>query len=192
MLVGNYARLRILDSTDADYVRRLRNSPAVVSRFQYRHFISDVQQQGFVRSLAESTSQVYFVAERLPGGEPFGVYFAREIDHRNQRADNGVFLDESMSGTGVEAFEGAFLLLDYEFRYLNLRKVCAEVLSDNPRALRFNAALGMRQEGVRRDHLFYDGRFHDLVELALFRDDFYDRPTPVMRMFLADREKEAS
>ena len=188
MLLGNYVRLRIMDSTDAEYVRRLRNSPAIARHFQSRHFISDLQQQAFVRSLAESSAHQYFVAEALPEDVPFGVYSVGDIDHRNQRADLGVFLDETAGLTGVEAFEGAFLLLDYQFRYLNLHKVCAEVLAENTRALRFNHGLGMQKEAVRRRHLYYDGAFHDLVLLALFRDDFYARPTPIMQQFLARSE----
>jgi RimJ/RimL family protein N-acetyltransferase len=184
MLVGKHVRLRTVDLADAEYIRNLRNRPEIVSQFQHRHFINDEQQSAFMQSLLNSKEHLYFIAESLPKLTPFGVYFVRHIDHRNQRGENGVFLDPDRHETGVEAIEAAFLLLKYEFEYLNLEKIVAEVLAQNTRALRFNEALGMIREGVRRKHVFFDGEHHDLVLFALFRDDFFQHPTPLIRSFL--------
>lgn len=181
MLIGTHVRLRVMDSTDGEYVRRLRNHPEIVKHFQSRQFISDVQQMAFVSTLKDSSDQLYFIAEMNSNDQPFGVYSIRRIDHRNQRAENGVFLEPDSPATGVESLEAAFLLLQYEFQYLNLRKILADVLSTNRRAIRFNEALGFQLEGVRREHVFYDGLFHDLREYSLFRDDFYKSPTPAIR-----------
>ncbi|MBC7967362.1 MAG: GNAT family N-acetyltransferase [Fuerstia sp.] len=188
MLVGKNVRLRILDSTDTEYMRRLRNSPDVIRGFQWRNFISDVRQAAFYESVSVSSEQMYFIAESLHEAQPFGVYFIRNLDHRNQRGENGVFLDPQRTTTGVESIEAAFLLLEYEFTYLNLHKVCAEVLSENTRAIRFNEAIGMQCEGVLRQHVYYDGAFRDLSQFCLFRDDFLNRPTPVIRSLLATRK----
>lgn len=184
MLVGKFARLRIVDLSDGEYIRGLRNHPEIVSRYQHRHFINDQQQSEFMQSLLNSKEHIYFIAESLPALNPFGVYFVRNIDHRNQRGENGVFLDPDRNETGVEAVEAAYLLLKYEFEYLNLQKIVGEVLAQNARALRFNESLGMIREGVRRKHVYFDGELHDLVLFALFRDDFFQNPTPTIRKFL--------
>lgn len=185
MLAGTYARLRIMESTDADYVRRLRNRPEIMSQFQNRHFISDLAQTAFVHSLAGSKEHLYFIAESTADQRPFGVCFVRNIDHRNQSGENGIFLDPDRSSSGIEAFEAIYLLLSYEFGYLNLQKVMGEVLASNARAIRFNEMIGMQREGIRRRHVFVDGRFEDLIQFALFRDEFYGNPTSAMRRFLA-------
>jgi RimJ/RimL family protein N-acetyltransferase len=189
MLCGTYACLRVLDAADAEYVRALRNAPAVARWFQSRHFISDLAQKAFVEALAQTTSRMYFIAEKLPAHAPFGVVCLQEIDHRNQRAEVGFFLDEAGGATGVETFEAAWLLLEYAFGYLNLHKVWAEVLPENTRGIRFEEGLGMTPEAVRPRHLFYDGAFHDLLLYCLFRADFYARPGPALRLFRRDREE---
>jgi diamine N-acetyltransferase len=183
MLVGRYTRLRVMDSTDAEYVRRLRNSPAVARNFQARYFISDVQQASFVKALAEGRTHLFFIGEPAEGGAPFGVFCMQNIDYRNQRGESGIFLNDEAAGDGVRAFEGIFLLLDYCFRYLNLRKVSGEVLPENTRAVRFNGGIGMQMEAVRRRHVYYDGDFHDLLIYSIFREDFYSRPTKIMQAF---------
>jgi diamine N-acetyltransferase len=186
MLVGKFARLRIMDSTDGEYVRALRNSPHVMRRFHYRYFISDLQQREFVQDASRRRTQIIFIAERIDDGKPFGVYDIKEIDYRNQHGEWGVFLEERDLGDGVPAFEAAVLLLDYAFGYLNLHKLAGELLADNQRAIRFDQGLGMQLEGVRKQHVFYDGRFHDLLQYALFREDFYGNPTPAVAALLAE------
>ena len=188
MIPGTYVRLRRMDSADAEFVRALRNSPQVVRNFQHRHFITDIQQRTFVESLATSTTQMYFIAEDVDGEQPFGVYSYKNIDHRNQIAEWGLFTDERATSRRVAAFEAAFLLLDYGFQYLNLRKVVGEVLAENKRAIRFDKGLGMKLEGVKREHVFYDGAFHDVLLFALFRDDFNNNPTSHVRMLRASRK----
>jgi len=190
MLEGQFTRLRSLNLADAEWVRRLRTSPAVMRAFQYRYPITDVQQEEFVRGLAGNREQFYFVAEDPVVGKPFGVCSIHQIDYRNQRADCGIFWDADVAGGEIAAFEAAFLLRDYAYSYLNLQKICAELLPDNVRAIRFNEAIGMTREATRRRHLFYDGQFHDLLLYAQFRDDFYNRPTRVIQMFLAAKSRK--
>jgi RimJ/RimL family protein N-acetyltransferase len=172
MLEGSLVRLRVADSTDADYVRRLRNAPGVASRFQDRWFISDERQAKFMAHISETKDTLLLIAEDKATGKPFGVYTLMRIDHRNQRADTGVFLDEAQTPSGMHPLEGACLLFDYAFNYLNLRKLCAEVLADNARALRYNEALGFVVEGTLKEHVFYDGALRDLVLIGLFAPAF--------------------
>lgn len=182
MLFGQYARLRIMDSTDGEYVRALRNSPEV-SRWLLERcfFISDIQQREFVDRAAKAAGQMFFIAEDIQHNRPFGVYSLKDIDHRNQRAELGIFLEPKAAANGVVPFEAAVLVLDYAFNYLNLHKIVGEVLEENRRAIRLDEGLGMRVEGVRRKHAFYGGCFHDLILYALFREDFLERPTDGVR-----------
>ena len=186
MLFGQCARLRIMDSSDGEYVRALRNSPEV-SRWLLERcfFISDIQQREFVERAAKDARNLFFIAEDIQRRKPFGVYSLKEIDHRNQRAELGIFLEPKAASSGVVVFEAAVLALDYGFGYLNLHKIVGEVVEENHRAMRLNEGLGMRVEGVRRKHSFYGGSFHDLTLFALFRADFVERPTDGVKLVRA-------
>lgn len=192
MLVGEYVRLRVADLSDSEFIRRLRNAPHVVREFQYRHFLSDLQQQKFIESLAGDATKIVFVAEEIETGRPFGVYYFTHIDHRNQRANAGIFTDLDKAGNAAQVYEGLFLFYDYAFGYLNLHKLTAEVLPENHRGIRMNESVGMQREGVLQDHAFFDGGFHDVACYALFRDDFYERPTRSMAHFQKRRQSNQS
>jgi RimJ/RimL family protein N-acetyltransferase len=190
MLEGQFTRLRPVDLADAEWMRRLRTSPAVMDAFQYRYPITDLQQEEFIRKLSVDREQFYFVAEDPGSAQRFGVCSLHRIDYRNQRAECGIFWDPEATGGEIAAFEAGFLIRDYAYSYLNLHKMSAELLPDNARAIRFNEALGMTLEATRKRHLYYDGEFHDLLLYAQFRDDFYNRPTQVIQMFLAAKSRK--
>ena len=118
---------------------------------------------------------------------------SHQIDYRNQRAECGIFWNGETTGGEIAAFEAGFLIRDYAYSYLNLQKMsrrncfrttCARSVSNGSR-LRDDAR--GRRAGC---HLYYDGQFHDLSLYAQFRDDFYDRPTRVVQMFLAAKSRK--
>ena len=191
MIEGKYTRVRVIDSTDAEYVRKLRNSPQILQFYQDRYFVSDVQQRIFLESLADNKHRIFYVGEDKETGQRFGVFCYQHIDYRSQRAEGGQFLDPELHSYAIHAFEASFLLLDYGFQYLNLQKVTGEVLASNRPAIRYSEATGMKQEGLLKRHVFFDGGFRDVIVFGMFRDDFYNKPTKVMEMFFRERAERA-
>jgi len=138
------------------------------------------------RTLAEITEFFDNMAK-----DKSGVNFAIEVDgvfigdcglfHINQRsgtAELGIGIgDRSYQGKGYGR-EALTLLVDYGFRLLNLRKIWLETGADNERAIRSYQAVGFVLEGRQRAHVWSNGRYVDLVLMALFADDFAEtRPT---------------
>lgn len=63
------------------------------------------------------------------------------------------------------------LLLDYGFRVRNVRKIWLSVFGNNERAIRCYQSCGFVEEGRQRDHFWNDGRYVDLIYMAVFRPD---------------------
>ncbi len=72
-------------------------------------------------------------------------------------------------GYGREAIG---LLLDYAFRLHNYRKVSLSAKADNERALRCYRACGFVEEGRLREHEWSNGRYVDVVEMGVLRDEW--------------------
>jgi RimJ/RimL family protein N-acetyltransferase len=72
-------------------------------------------------------------------------------------------------GFGTDA---KMILLEYAFNTLNLRKICSDVISYNKRSLHYSLHCGYRIEGRRRKHVWRNGKFCDLIQLALFKEDW--------------------
>jgi RimJ/RimL family protein N-acetyltransferase len=63
-------------------------------------------------------------------------------------------------------------LLEHGFLKLNLHKVHCGTAATNEAMKRLALALGMQQEGVRREHLFLEGRWVDVIEFGVLRSEF--------------------
>jgi RimJ/RimL family protein N-acetyltransferase len=64
------------------------------------------------------------------------------------------------------------LLLEYAFRYRNLRKVSLSCGSHNERGQRCYRACGFVEEGRLRQQQWCDGRYVDCVYMGIFREDW--------------------
>jgi RimJ/RimL family protein N-acetyltransferase len=67
------------------------------------------------------------------------------------------------------------LLLDYAFRLQNIRRVYLSVNSTNERAIRSYLACGFVEEGRLRQHVWSDGRYIDLVQMGILRDEWQNQ-----------------
>jgi RimJ/RimL family protein N-acetyltransferase len=75
-------------------------------------------------------------------------------------------------GYGREAIR---LLLDYAFRYRNMRKVYLSTGSHNERALRCYRACGFVEEGRLRQQQWCAGEYIDVVYMGLLREEWQAR-----------------
>ena len=64
------------------------------------------------------------------------------------------------------------LLLNYAFNTLNLRKIVSRVVSFNRRSKAYSEKCGYKVEGVLKKDIFKDGEYHDLICMAVFKDDW--------------------
>ncbi len=71
-------------------------------------------------------------------------------------------------GYGTEATR---LVVDYAFDVVGLHRIGLEVFDFNPRARRVYEKCGFVREGLRRDALRWDGRWHDAVRMAILSTD---------------------
>jgi ribosomal-protein-alanine N-acetyltransferase len=74
----------------------------------------------------------------------------------------GYGIAERYQGHGL-MFEGASAAIDYAFRELNIHRIMANHLLDNPRSAKLLQRLGFVREGLAKDYLRIDGEWRDHV-----------------------------
>ena len=98
-----------------------------------------------------------------------------DIDHLNRHAFLGILigLEEYRSkGYGAEAIR---LLLNYGFNTLNLHNIMLSVHADNPRGISCFKKAGFQESGRRREWLFKDGKYIDIIYMDILAREFNDR-----------------
>ena len=93
------------------------------------------------------------------------------VDHLNQTAEIGLFIgnpEDKGKGYGQETVK---LLVDYGFRYLNLKNIMLKVFSGNERAIHTYQKCGFREFGRRTRCLYVDNQWNDEIYMEIMKND---------------------
>lgn len=74
-----------------------------------------------------------------------------------------------MRGMGF-AKEAAKLWIQYGITTLGLKKIYLNTLDTNIRNIKLNEELGFKVEGILRHEIFFDGKYHDVLRMALYKE----------------------
>lgn len=95
------------------------------------------------------------------------------ISERNKTGEYGILIGDKISWGKGYAKEATQAILDYCFsEKVGLRKITLGVVADNISALNLYKKLGFEQEGLYKQHAYHDGKWCDVVRMAIFNPDF--------------------
>ncbi len=106
---------------------------------------------------------------------PIGNCGFINIDWRSRSGEVGIFIGEKQlwnQGYGTDAMH---LLLQHGFNTLNLNRVALDVYATNIRAVRSYEKAGFVHEGRKRQAIFRDGKYIDLLQMSVLRQEWENR-----------------
>ena len=171
-LKGRKVNLRPVSKSDLLQITRWINDPEV--RFYLNAYLPQTEQdeEAWLEGLSKKKSSDIVLLIETVEGLPIGLMGIHQINWRDRVATTGALIGEKEcwgKGYGSEAKK---LLLNYTFNVLNLRKICSSVIFYNKRSLRYSLRCGYKEEGVLKQHIFRDGQYWDMIQLAIFRENF--------------------
>lgn len=170
-LSGKKVNLRPFSKDDVPAVTRWINDPEV------REFISmtfpqtEKQEEDWVSKLGDDDKNIALCIE-TKDGKPIGVMGIHNINWVHRHCTTGAVIGEKDywgKGYGTDA---KMYLLDYIFNTLNLNRVGSNVIAYNKRSLRYSLHCGYKIEGRRRKMIFKKGRYWDLIDLGVFKQEW--------------------
>ncbi len=103
-----------------------------------------------------------------PDDSPIGVLAYLDYHPGRRKAELRKLIGEpSMRGKGL-AREATQIWIRYGISALGLAKIYLSTLDSNIRNLRLNEDLGFKVEGLLRNEVFFDGRYHDVLRMGLW------------------------
>ena len=170
-LKGRRINLRLVTMDDAEDFATWINDPEI-SQYLSRGFPTDMKSEtNWVNSLYPSEKNIIFAIETAEG-ELIGNIGLHKIDYVSRSAITGTMIgNQNFHGKGYGS-EAKMLLLNYAFNTLNLRKINSEAISFNKRSVNYSLKCGYEIEGVRKKEIYKNGRYHDMVLLAVFKKNW--------------------
>ena len=101
-----------------------------------------------------------------------GLVSLRNIDFINRSAELHIMLGDTKNrGKGIGTF-AEIEILNHAFNNMNLNRIEAGVLESNTRMLKFCEKIGYKPEGVKRQSIYKNCKFVNMIMLAILKEEF--------------------
>lgn len=129
------------------------------------------QCRDYIASLSGARSTLVWAVYHLDDGVHIGNISLQGIDWLNRSAEIAFLFGETAYWGKGYAFDAAQLLIDHGFSCLNLRRIYCGTASGNQGMRRLAQKLGMHEEGCKREALYLQGTYQDIIEFGLLKSD---------------------
>ncbi len=113
-----------------------------------------------------------FAIETLEDEKYIGGCGINRLDWKNKVATVGIFIGDKDywgKGYGTDAMK---VLMKFIFEQMNINKIKLHVYAFNERAIKSYKKCGFTVEGVLRQELYRDGKYHDEYVMGILRDEY--------------------
>lgn len=174
MLKSSRLQFRKMNSEDIPMYHKWRNDMEVmISTNPLLDVYTLDETKDFVENIIrQSPSSKSYIIEESETKIAIGITSLINIDTKNQNAECIIDIGEKKhwgKGYGTEALS---ILLQYAFLELNLHRISLRVFSINEKAIHIYSKLGFVNEGVSRQSLYRNGKWHDIIHMGILKEEF--------------------
>ena len=179
-LKGKRARLRpITEEVDLPILYKWRNNLDSLYLWSVRRYpvTFDEFTEEFRHDL-ETDKHVQMIIESNSTKEPVGAIYSYDVNFIDGYCFVTIYVDSPYvrKGYGAEALP---LFVNYLFTYFNFYKIYMEVYGYNDISISGIQKAGFLEEGNFKEHRLYDGKRHNMLRFALYRNRL-----PYIRKFI--------
>jgi len=131
----------------------------------------------FVERLNRSTDQIVLAIVQAADHRHIGNVSLQQIDYISRSAEFAIVIGARACWGKGYSKEAARLLVDHGFHQLNLNRVYCGTAETNLPMQRLARFLGMQEEGRRRQAMFKDNKYLDVIEYGVLKDDYQRLPS---------------
>jgi ribosomal-protein-alanine N-acetyltransferase len=167
-----YFREVRLEDVDGAYYRWVNDHEVMLYLESRFHPTSKEQLRDYIILKSNDKCASFFAIVLKEGDRHIGNITLGPINWVHRLSDLGILIGEKEywgHGYATEAFR---LLAAYAFEGLNLHKLTAGCYGRNGASAKALTNAGFTIEGIRKNHLFIDGKYEDLVLLGLCQEEF--------------------
>lgn len=178
MIKGKRVLLRAIEDNDISSIVDWRNDPEIYKFFYEHEPLSLTAQKIWLEKHMSHQDERMWIIEVIDSSSAVGTVGLVDIDWRNRKAEWGRFFIGSPLyygkgyGSEVEA-----IILRYFFDHMNMNRLQCTVFTDNTNVIDLHNKFGFKQEGLYKQYIFKDGVYHDVVYLAMLREDYLSGAT---------------
>lgn len=169
---GLLVRLRPQNvETDFDQVMKWVNDPEITKFLKINPPITREDEMQYFQSKVGKNNEALFAIDTLDG-EFIGNMGIHNINWRSREGGTGSLIgNKEYWGKGYGA-DAKMLVLYHAFYCLGLHRISSSVYDFNGRSYSCLEKTGYVREGVKRNSIFAEGKFHDRYMYGILEDEF--------------------
>lgn len=169
--------LRAFEPDDYILVNKWRNNRSLqqLTAATFYHISSETDKAWVIEKMKFSQKEFYFGICLKDTNQMIGYCSLNDVDFIHKKCNwGGIVIGEKIEGGRNNAFEGAFLLMEYAFNELNLNRVMGYWVEGHEGSLKMANRLNFKHEGILRQSVYKNGRWYNQLVMGLLKNDFDD------------------
>jgi ribosomal-protein-alanine N-acetyltransferase len=177
-LAGDRVRLVPVDrARHFDNALRWMNDPEVTRFLLVSTGVTPgMEEEFFQRAQRRDTEYIWAIHDERD--RHIGFTGLHRIDWRNRRAASGIVIGDKESWGRGYATDAMRVRTRFAFETLNLHRIESEAFADNEASQRALERVGYRREGIYRQKVWSEGRWHDVIAYAILAEDYFAGRAP--------------
>lgn len=179
-ITGERVVLRPIRPSDGEHMWADTHDDEINHFTGTRTDFSREQIDAWCASRADQPDRLDLAVEDRRSGSWCGEVVINDWDPDNRTCNLRVALSAGARDRGLGT-EAVRLVVDHVFDVIDdppVNRIGLEVYAFNARGLAVYEKVGFRREGVLRDVLFWNGKFHDAIVMGILRRDREGSPSP--------------
>ena len=168
-LTSGNITLRPFTETDIEYKVRYINETHNNKFLHYDLPLTITGTKKWFQSLSGRTDRIDLTI--LSDDNVAGFIGLLSIDNKNKKAEYYICVDHGFAGRGIGK-TASKLLIDYAFTELDLNKIYLYTEQDNIPAQKLFEKIGIKQEGLLKDDIIYNGRKINRYAYGICKEDY--------------------
>lgn len=158
-ITGQFTILKNLQEDEKQQIHNWNTDPEVCA---YREINADTTK----------LQDLSFSIHDKGSGKLIGDIGISSVNPKNKHAEIGLSIgDKSFWGKGYGT-DVVKAVLAFCFDKLNLNKVYLDVWEENQRAIKCYLRCGFRNDGMLRQHVWKDGKYHNKIIMSILKDEW--------------------
>lgn len=122
----------------------------------------------------ENDKEFYWAICLISDKKMVGYISLNNIDYIHRKADwGGVIVGDDDARKNNVSFEATFLMLDFAFSQLNLKRITGYWVAENLSSIMLGRSLGFQKEGILRSSIYKNGKYHNQIIMSILSEDFF-------------------
>lgn len=172
-LKTEHCGLRLLNDNDVEgnYHNWFNDCEVCLYNSHYRFPKTKSELVEYIHEVNRDRHNLVFAIIELESNMHIGNISLQEINYIDRGAELAFMIGEKEYWGKGYAAEVAEVLIKHAFYRLNLHRLYCGTVDNNIRMQKLAEKLGFVQEGVRRQALFKNGSYHDIIEYGKLREE---------------------